>query len=278
MLELRKGRQVRTRQAQTPPSFPASKHLLLIALAIAVYISLAQFSPYPSLNGPAFMLAYAAFPFLILSIFLVVHSYSWPFIEQAWNRKSWKWLSWTAGIGYALFYIFVTNTVSAPDPGVPIPANLSKGYIVFLEVYGPMTVWPDVEFYFPSVNVVGYLSVGNVLLFVSLGLLAAFAVSLLIQNVHARRSLNGKAVSSLGGAILAAVSTNACCCCTPVLLPALALLFGGIVPNSVVLSLVNPQSPVSNLLVIMTLASLTASVILSTRGLNGKSPITYCSN
>jgi len=47
-----------------------------------------------------------------------------------------------------------------------------------------MAVWPDVEFYFPSVNVVGYLSVGNVLLFVSLGLLTAFAVLLLIQKVR----------------------------------------------------------------------------------------------
>jgi len=140
-----------------------------------------------------------------------------------------------------------------------------------------MAVWPDVEFYFPSVNVVGYLSLGNVLLFVSSGLLTAFAVSLFIQNLRARKELNWKGASSFGGAFLAAMSTNACCCCTPVLLPVMALFFGGIMPNAVVVSLVNPQSPVSNLLVITTLASLTASVILQTRVLNGKPPTAYYS-
>ncbi len=245
------------------------KYLVLIAFPFAVYVSLAQFSPYPSLSGLAFKLAYAAFPFLIFSILFAVHSYSWLLIKEAWKNKSWKRLSWTAGIGYTIFYIFVTNTISVPGPGPTVPPDLSHGYIIPFEVYGPMAVWPDVEFYFPSVNVVGYLSVGNVLLFVSLGLLTAFAVSLLIQNVRARRGLNWKAASSFGSAFLAAMSTNALCCGTPVLLPALVFLFGGIMPNAVVVSLVNPQSPVSNLLVIATLASLTASVILSTRGLNG---------
>lgn len=256
-------RHVRPRRTQTLAVLAAD-----LAFANAIFVSVAQFSPYPSLSGWAFKLGYVAFPFLIFSIFFGIYSYSWPRVREAWKKKSWKWLSWAAGIGYTLFYIFVSNTISLADPGVEIPTTLSRGYFIPFEMYGPMTVWPDVKFYFPSVHLVGYLSVGNVLLITSLGLLTAFAVSLLIRSVHARRTLNGKAALSLGGAFLAAVSTNACCCCTPIVLPALAVLFGGIIPNATLDFLLNPQSPASNLLVITTLASLTASVILSTRRLN----------
>ncbi len=248
-----------------PPNITASKHLVLFAFAMAVYVSLAQFSPYPSLSGSAFKLAYAVFPFLIFSVFFAVYSYSWPLIREAWKRKSWKRLSCTLGIGYTVFYIFVTNTISVPDPGVPIPADLARGYVVFLEVYGPMTVWPDVEFFFPNVNLTGYFSAGNVLLFVSLALLTAFAVSLLMKSVSARMRSRESAATSVVGAVLASLSTNACCCCTPMLFPVLVLLFGGTVPSAVEESVVNPMSPLSNLLVLATLASLLTSIILSTR-------------
>jgi hypothetical protein len=161
---------------------------------------------------------------------------------------------------------FVTSTISVPDAGIAVPSNLSHGYIIPFEAYGPMTVWPDVEFYFPGVNLVGYLSVGNVLLLVSLGLLTAFAVALLVQNVSVKRSIDRGVGSSFAGTFLATLSTNACCCCTPVVLPVLAILFGGTVPSAMAESLINPQSPVSNLLALANLASLFASVILSTRG------------
>lgn len=244
----------------------ASKYLVILGFVLAVYAALAQFSGIPSLAGSAFRLAYFAFPFLILSILLAVYAHSWAVIRRAWRKKRLKWLSWLAGIGYALFYVFVTSTISVPDGGVPVPSNLSHGYVILFEAYGPMTVWPDVEFYFPGVNLVGYLSVGNVLLLVSLGLLTAFAVTLLLQNVSIRRSINRGVGTSFVGAFLTALSTNACCCCTPIILPVLAIFFGGTLPSAMAESLINPQSPVSNLLVLANLASLLTSVIVSTKG------------
>ena len=170
-----------------------------------------------------------------------------------------------AGAGYASFYVLVTNAVSAPDPGVPIPPELSHGYLVPFAAYGPMAVWPDVEFYFPSMNLAGYLSVGNVLLFASLGFLTAFAAALLMRNISWRRKVGKGALTPFGGAVLASLSTNACCCCSPVLYPLVAILFGGAVPGAIADSLVNPQSPISNLFVLATLACLVVSVILLTR-------------
>ena len=83
-----------------------------------------------------------------------------------------------AGTAYVLFYVLVTNAVGTPDPGVTIPPALSNGYLIPFAAYGPMTVWPDLEFYSPILNLVGYFSVGNILLFASFGFLTAFVAAL----------------------------------------------------------------------------------------------------
>ena len=249
------------------PSFGLSRlteYLVLFAFLYACYVSIAQFSEYSIVSASAFKSAYFAFPILIFSILLSVYTHSWVFIRDAWKRRNWRWCSWLAGAGYALFYMFVTNALSAPDAGVTIPAELSQGYLIPFAAYGPMTVWPDVEFYSPTMNLVGYLSLGNVLLFASFGLLTAFAAALLMRNIDLR-SMRRRSLTPFGGVILASLSTNACCCCSPVIYPVVAILFGGAVPGVIAESLVNPESPLSNLFVLATLACLVASVILLTR-------------
>ena len=150
------------------------------------------------------------------------------------------------------FLHFRDEQLALPDAGVTIPLEFSHGYLIPFAVYGPMAVWPDVEFYSPSVNLVGYFSVGNVLLFVSFGLLAAFTVALFMRNIATRKRVSKGTLAPLGGAMVAALSTNACCCCSPAIYPVVAILFGGAVPSVIAESLVNPESPVSNLFVLIT--------------------------
>jgi len=241
-----------------------TEYLVLVAFLFASYVSVAQFAGYSYLSWSAFRSAYFAFPFLLFSIFLSVYAHSWLFIREAWKKRSWRWASWLAGTGYVLFYVFATNAVGIPDVGVTIPPELAGGYMLPFAAYGPMTVWPDVEFYSPIMNLVGYLSVGNVLLFASFGFLTAFATALLMRN-FALRKMSRRALTPFGGAVLASLSTNACCCCSPVLYPVVAIFFGGAVPGAIAESLVNPESPISNLFVLATLACLVVSLILLTR-------------
>ena len=240
-----------------------TEYLVLFAFLFAGYVSVAQFAGYSYLSWSAFRSAYFALPFLLFSIFLSVYVHSWSFIREAWKKRSWRWASWLAGMGYVLFYVFATNAVGIPDAGVTIPPELSTGYMLPFAAYGPMTVWPDVEFYSPIMNLVGYFSVGNVLLFASFGILTAFATALLMRNFALRRM--SRALTPFGGAVLVSLSTNACCCCSPVLYPVVAIFFGGVVPGFIAESLVNPESPISNLFVLATLACLVVSLILLTR-------------
>lgn len=169
-----------------------------------------------------------------------------------------------AGIAFALFYAFVTNAISTPDAdSPPLPSPFSGGYILASQVYGPMAIWPDVEFYSPRLSLFGYLSVGNVLLFVSMGLLATIATLLLVRNIKIVAT-DRRANASFAGSLLLAFFTNSCCCCTPLILPLLGVVFGSTVPYSFNY-LVGPGTPVSNLLVLASLAALFASVSLSAR-------------
>jgi len=212
-----------------------------------------------------FDLGYFVFTFFILSLFLVVYEHSWPMIKRSWREKWPRRVSWLAGIGFATFYVFVTNTVSAPDPGDPPP--LPFGFLAVSRVYGPMATWPDIEFWSPRAGLFGYFSIGTVLLIISLGLLTSFAVALLIQSIGLRGERKpGKGVSgSLGGAFIISLSTNACCCCTPVMLPLIAALAGETTAGSLQYSLLIPGSPYTDLLAIVNPVLLLLSILISTR-------------
>ncbi|MCL4518652.1 MAG: hypothetical protein M1587_05570 [Thaumarchaeota archaeon] len=91
------------------------------------------------------------------------------------------------------------------------------------QVHGQMTMWPDVEFWVPQLNLVGYFSVGSVLVVSSLGVLTMLSVSLLAHNFL--RKFNAQSTGSFAGAVVASLSTSACCS-GPVILPALLAILG----------------------------------------------------
>jgi hypothetical protein len=236
-----------------------------IATLITWGVLLGEFLRVPFDGLLGFDLGYFAFPFFILASFLLVYAHSWPLIRVAWTRRRVRWASWLAGGGFAVFYIFATNMVSAPDPGAPPP---SYGFFVASQVYSQMALWPDVEFWFPRIGLFGYFSVGSVLLVVSLGLLASFAVALLLHGIQLRKEeMPGTgAIGSFGAAFITSLWVNSCCCCAPVLLPLAALLVGEGTATSLQYYLFVP-GPFQDLLAVANIASLLLSVLLSTRGM-----------
>jgi hypothetical protein len=187
-----------------------AKYSIIVGLSFIISDVFAEQMTYPVGNLARMYFAYFAVPFLIFSIFVAVYVYSYRFVKLAWRNSKIKLLSVLAGIGYALFYIFTTNIISTPD--VPMPPN-SQGFLLPLQVYGQMTMWPDVEFWSPALNLFGYFSVGNILVVYSLTTLTMFSVALLAHNI--KRKFGKQSTVPFGGAFLASLSTNACCCCTP---------------------------------------------------------------
>jgi hypothetical protein len=229
--------------------------LLLVLGDIAL-----QQSTYPVGNSYGVYLGYVAVPLFIFSVFTVVYTHSYSALKIAWKNKGTKLLSISSGILYAGFYIFVTNMVSVPD--LPMPPRL-QGFILPFQVYDHLAVWPDVEFWSPQLNLVGYFSVGSVLIVSSLGALTAFSVALLTHNIRIR---SGKERPiAFVGSFLTSLSTNACCCCAPVILPAVLTMFGLGASSPIAEDVTFQTMPIFNLLWIATVMLLLLSIILSTK-------------
>lgn len=214
-------------------------------------------------------LGYFIFPLMVFSAFLSIFAHSYKIVRAAWKRRLWKWLSGLSGLGYGLFYIFATSTVSTPDAGSLTGLSFSS-YVAQSSVYGPFTVWPDIEFYSQALNLSGYFSVGNILLIVSLSVLASFAAAVMILNLAGSRRA-GKGFWPFTGTVVATLSTNTCCCCLPVIWPVASALFGGSVEGSLYYYLSGSNEPFSDLLATASIASLLVSILLATRTCAGPS-------
>ena len=245
-----------------------TKYLLIVSSLFVVNDVLLEQVTYPTGNLIGMYFAYLAVPFFISSVLLAAYVYSYRFVKIAWRNRGVELLSVVAGIAYAMFYIFTTNMVSIPD--VPMPPHL-QGFILPFQVYSQMTTWPDVEFWSPQLNLVGYFSVGNVLVVSSLAILTSFSVALLAHNIKTR--LAGKqGCGSFVGSFAVSLSTNACCCCTPVVLPLVSAFFGLASTKPLVEDIAFQTFPIFNLLWIGTIGLLLASVLLSSRKFEGCSP------
>lgn len=210
---------------------------------------------------------YLAFPFLLSSIFFVISTHSFHLVKRAWTNRSWRWGSWLAAVGYVAFYAFITNNIAIPDNDELslLPLEARNGFVATGRLYGPMAIWPDIEFYTPALNLYGFFSVGSVLLFISLVLLVNFAVALLLQNIGFRMNVSGRSAAPFAGTLATALSTNVCCCCAPALAPVFGLLLGGTTVGSLGYYLLTPTSPLIDLLVITNVSLLLVSTMLSTR-------------
>lgn len=241
--------------------------MLVVSSLFIVINAIIEQTTYPVGNIYGIDLAYLTVPLFISSVFFAVYAHSYRFVKISWKNRKIKLLSVFAGIAYAVFYIFTTNMISTPD--IPMPPGL-QGFILPLQVLSQMTMWPDVEFWSPQLNLVGYFSVGNVLVVSSLALLTTFSVALLAHNLN--RKLGRQGSSSFAGSFGVSLSTNACCCCTPVVLPAVAAFFGIASSNPFVEEIAFQTAPIFNLLWIGTIGLLFASVLLSSRKFDDCSP------
>lgn len=111
------------------------------------------------------------------------------------------------------FFMFSSGMLTMlPDPsGTNLPWNHSL--VGVLPIAEPLVLWPAVEFWFPSIPLGGYLSVGMVVMIAMIvGLIAANGAFVAYQwRCRGKTGVSG----TTGAAALAA--PNACCCCGPVI-------------------------------------------------------------
>jgi hypothetical protein len=159
--------------------------------------------------------------------------------------RGWRYRVLATGIAVVVagFYLWAGKLVAPPEPH-DMPPPGTETFVIVAPLYGPLAIWPAVEFWLPQVPLFGALSLGTGLVLGTIaalmGLTWSAMVSTLRQQRQRSRAQNAK-MGGLGG--LGAAGASFCCCCAPALYPVLALVFGSTAASSISTWLLGSSSP-----------------------------------
>jgi hypothetical protein len=128
-----------------------------------------------------------------------------------------------------------------PPPG-------TETFLVFPPLYGPLAIWPALEFWLPRSRCSVALSLGTGLVLGTIAALMGLTWSTMLFTLRLQRQRSRTQNVKMGGlGGLGAAGASFCCCCAPALYPVLALVFGSIAAPSVSTWLLGSSSPFYNL-------------------------------
>lgn len=231
---------------------------------VAAWVIVSELQSVPSLFRISYSLSslgYLIVPGSIAILWKLVHLYAQGAISLVLSKRSYKIVALVVGIGYGIFYMFATSMVAPPDEDSPPPPE--QPFFVFYQSFGPVAIWPNIEWWHPSLNLFGSVSIGTGLLLVTLSTLIGIASALMAFNLRYR----GRALASgafIAGSMTTSLTTSLCCCCTPAIMPVLAVFLGS-AAGPLQLFFTNPASFLFNLAQISNLLLALVSLLLSTR-------------
>lgn len=206
---------------------------------------------------------YVVLPLSLLAVWgFVLHNFGGT-IRAVLRQRRYLILAGIAALLYAGFYLWSTNLVAPPEPD-EMPPPGTPAFVIPFQAYGPLAIWPNVEFWIPELSLFGAISVGTAMVVLTVAplvgvSLALLAFSLVQRNVCYRES------TLLGGSALVALGTNFCCCCAPAVYPLLAVVLGTTTASSLAVWMVGSSSPFYNLTQVTTLGLVLLGVALVAR-------------
>ena len=207
-------------------------------------------------------LGYFIVPASLILALSLAYGYADRSLRILFGSKRYAVIFFVAALLHSGLFVYTTGMIAPPDEDSPAPPK--HGFIITYQSYGPLAIWPNIEFWFPSMWLGGAVSVGTGLLVTSLAILMGMNVTLLLANVEYRNRWK-RATGFTLGSFASTFCTSLCCCCTPSIFPLIALLLGSGAANFVSLVLVNPSSLAHNLLLVSNIALLTSGAVVSAK-------------
>lgn len=195
---------------------------------------------------------YLVLPLALLTVWVFVLVNFRHVVREVLQGGSYLAVAIVASLIFLGFYLWSTNLVAPPEPD-EMPSPGSPAFIVPFSAYGPLAIWPNVEFWIPQLRLFGAISVGTGLFVLTLAPMVGASLALLAFSV--RRGLSCyRGGSAFGGVAVAALGSNFCCCCAPAIYPLLAVVFGTTAASSAAVWMVGSSSPLYNLTQVGTLS------------------------
>lgn len=229
----------------------------------ALGVTLGLWVAYPALSrgtgmGPlAHPLGYVIVGAVPVLVGYVLHVDAAGTIRQVVADPVSRWFGAGVATVVAVFFMFSTGMLTiVPDDGVGL--SHTESLTAVLPVKGPLVYWPAFEFWYPSVPLGGFLSVGMVLLVGLFALLVGLNAAFVAHQWRCRSGVN-PSEGIAGSASLAA--PNACCCCGPALAQLAVVALGPTTAAPFYWLFVDIASPVGALFFVASVALLTGNVV-----------------
>ncbi|ELZ20257.1 hypothetical protein C475_20827 [Halosimplex carlsbadense 2-9-1] len=232
--------------------WPERPRYVGLGLLLSAWIAYPTLLPQEGLTNPLGYCLAAAVPAAVIYVFYRDAGAAFPGVLTA--RIPALTAVVTFGM-FGVFYLFSAGTLSVnPD----LTADMvGQGFVTPYQVASPLVYWPALEFYFPSIPLSGYVSLGSLLLVGILGGLVASNAAL-----AARQLTTGGSVDS-PRAVIGTITTagaTACGCCAPAVYGAAGAVFGA-AATPVYWAFMDPSSPVGGLFFAASVLILTGSAV-----------------
>lgn len=224
----------------------------VLGLLFGLWVSYPVLVPRSALTHPAGYLLVLGLP---LVVGYVIWRDVWPAVVSSLEKRLARIAGTVVTSLFVVFFLFSAGLFSVnPDTGKNVPES---AFITVARFSDPLVVWPAIEFYLPSVPLVGALSVGTaILILVLAGLIGTNAV--LATEVWTRRIRLNQSGGAFGA--VATTGATACCCCGPAAYAITSALLG-VSASPLYWAFVSPSSPLGALFLVGAVALMTRSAV-----------------
>jgi hypothetical protein len=221
---------------------------------------------YPLLDKITYTIGLLVLPFALISLWRLISLQAYKYLRIILKKPRSLLIFLGVLFLYSMFYLFASGLFSASWLALPsaddVPVH-SKGFLIFSQTYGPLTMWYTVDFWIPIFKIYGVLSIGTFLLMLAVSIFMATNAVLLLYSWKLKKD-KIKSMKSLVGATgssSAIAGTSFCCCCLPALYPVMSLLFGSAAAETLSIALIDSSGPLFNMIQIGLLSLMTLSVL-----------------
>lgn len=233
-----------------PASGPRSHRWLPVAQLLALWVLLGslQSATAQTTGTPGALLAlgYIVLPLALASVWVYVFVSFGPVLGLVLRHGRYRRLAVVIAVAFAGLFLWGSNLIGVPEHDDLPPEGAADAFLALSSAYGPLAIWPNVEFWLPELRLFGAVSLGVALVVVTIAALTGLTwASLLFSlTLPRRQSRLGRRLGVL--AVLGPVGTNFCCCCAPAVYPLLSFVLGATTASSLGAWLVGSSSPFYN--------------------------------
>ncbi|MDC3412945.1 hypothetical protein [Terrihalobacillus insolitus] len=225
--------------------------LLIIWMALILIQLLIPLSP---VYRTTLFIGYFSLGLSLIALWRFVLYQTGSQLKELFKVRMYRSVFITVLLVYSVLYLFATSMVTIVDS-----ENYAQPGIKITDSFGPLTMWPTMEFFVPKLQLFGSLSIGTILVMITITGFTGVGITLLFHSLQRNRK-NIRTVGRTTGVSLIIPLASFSCCSLPLFYPLFVLLIGSTAAESITALLMDWTGALFNLIQITILSFLAITV------------------